>query len=73
MERSVMGLVHWIAIHWFELCALVLLIANLWFVSSILEVLRETNRWLDFLTSRWDQLARPVEPGTNETSEPRYD
>ena len=68
-----MGLVRWIAIHWFELSALVLLIANLWFVSSILEVLRETNRWLDFLTSRWDQLARPVEPGTRETSEPRYD
>jgi hypothetical protein len=66
-----MGIIHWIAIHWFELCALVLLIANLWFVSSILEVLRETNRWLNFLSSRWDSLARPAEPESNALSVPK--
>jgi hypothetical protein len=51
-------MLHWVAIHWFELSALVLLVANLLFVSKILEVLRNTNRWLDFLSVRWDQLTR---------------
>jgi hypothetical protein len=49
-------MVHWVGIHWFELSALVLLIANLWLVSKILETMRETSRWLDFLSVRWDQL-----------------
>ena len=51
-------MLHWVAIHWFELSALVLLVANLLFVSKILEALRDTNRWLDFLSMRWDQLTR---------------
>ena len=40
----------WAIIHWFELGTLALLCLNLWFVSSVLNVLRETNRWLAFLT-----------------------
>ena len=48
---------HWAVIHWFELSTLVLLSLNLWFVVSVLEVLRQTSRWLDFLSVRWDQLA----------------
>ena len=48
---------HWVVIHWFELNTLVLLGLNLWFVVSVLEVLRQTSRWLDFLSVRWDQFA----------------
>jgi hypothetical protein len=48
--------VGWVIIHWFELGTLVLLCLNLWFVSSVLNALRETNRWLSFLTRvRWDE------------------
>lgn len=36
----------WVIIHWFELGTLELLCLNLWFVSSVLSALRETNRWL---------------------------
>ena len=47
----------WIIIHWFELLTLVLLCLNLWFVSSVLHALRETNRWLSFLSSmQWDRV-----------------
>lgn len=47
---------NWVIIHWFELGTLVLLCLNLWFVSSVLNALRETNRWLAFLTRiRWDE------------------
>ena len=47
---------HWVVIHWFELSTLVLLGLNLWFVSSVLNALRETNRWLSFLSSiPWGQ------------------
>lgn len=46
----------WIIIHWFELSTLVLLCLNLWFVFSVVNALRETNRWLSFLSSiQWDQ------------------
>ncbi len=46
----------WVIIHWFELSTLVLLCLNLWFVSSVLNALKETNRWLSFLSSiPWGQ------------------
>jgi hypothetical protein len=55
----------WVVIHWFELTTLVLLCLNLWFVSSVLQALRETNRWLAFLTRlRWDE--RSETPGPAE-------
>jgi len=48
--------IRWIIIHWFELSTLTLLCLNLWFVTSVLNALRETNRWLSFLSSiQWDQ------------------
>lgn len=51
---------HWIIFHWFELSTLALLCLNLWFVSAVLGALRETNRWLSFLsTLQWD---RPTPP-----------
>ena len=43
-------MVRWVIIHWFELGTLVLLCLNLWFVFSVLNALRETNRWLAFLS-----------------------
>ena len=46
----------WIIIHWFELSTLTLLSLNLWFVSAVLNALRETNRWLSFLSGiQWDR------------------
>jgi hypothetical protein len=46
----------WLVIHWFEVGTLVLLCLNLWFVSSVLNTLRETNRWLVFLSRiRWNE------------------
>jgi hypothetical protein len=48
---------HWIVVHWFELSTLLLLGLNLWFVASVLGVLRETSRWLEFLSVRWERLA----------------
>ena len=49
--------VGWAIIHWFELGTLALLCLNLWFVSSVLNALRETNRWLAFLTRvRWNEI-----------------
>jgi len=53
-----MDMVHWMVIHWFELSTLGLLILNLWFVYSVLEVMRQTNRWLNFLSLRWDQISQ---------------
>ena len=54
---------NWAIIHWFELGTLVLLSLNLWFVSSVLGTLRETNRWLAFLTRvRWDETHGPADP-----------
>jgi hypothetical protein len=48
--------VGWVIIHWFELGTLALLSLNLWFVSAVLNALRETNHWLAFLTRvRWDE------------------
>jgi hypothetical protein len=53
----------WVIIHWFELGTLVLLCLNLWFVSSVLHALRETNRWLVFLSRvRWDETHGPGDP-----------
>lgn len=53
----------WVIIHWFELGTLVLLCFNLGFVSSVLHAMRETNRWLAFLTRiRWDETHGPTDP-----------
>jgi hypothetical protein len=57
--------VGWVIIHWFELGTLLLLCLNLWFVSLVLNALRETNRWLAFLTRvRWDEQQGPMPPIT---------
>ena len=54
---------HWIIIHWFELSTLVLLGLNLWFITAVLNALRETNRWLSFLSGiEWDQRHTPDPP-----------
>ena len=46
----------WVIWHWFELGTLVLLCLNLWFVSAVLNALRETNRWIAFLSRvQWEQ------------------
>ena len=46
----------WIILHWFELGTLVLLCLNLWFVLTVLNSLRETNRWIGFLSRiQWEQ------------------
>ena len=39
----------WIRVHWFELAALALLLANLWFVFGILTILKAINEALVFL------------------------
>ncbi len=50
----------WVVMHWFELGTLALLLLNLWFVSSVLNVLRETNRWLTVLSRiQWDRTQEP--------------
>jgi hypothetical protein len=55
--------VRWAIVHWFELGTLVLLCLNLWFVFSVLNALRETNRWLAFLSRvRWDETHEPESP-----------
>jgi len=47
---------NWVILHWFELGTLVLLCLNLWFVSTVLNTLRETNRWIAFLSRvQWEQ------------------
>ena len=46
----------WVRLHWFELGTLLLLCLNLWFVSAVLNALRETNRWIGFLSRiQWEQ------------------
>jgi hypothetical protein len=50
----------WLIMHWFEFSTLALLSLNLWFVSSVLNALRETNRWLNFLSRlQWDHTQPP--------------
>jgi hypothetical protein len=57
----------WVLVHWFELGTLVLLCLNLWFVSSVLNTLRETNRWLAFLTRvRWEETQAAANPFERE-------
>lgn len=51
----------WVRVHWFELSALTLLGLNLWFISSVLGAMRETNAWLALLARYLDERARPVE------------
>jgi hypothetical protein len=54
----------WVIIHWFELGTLGLLCLNLWFVSSVLNAQRETNRWLAFLIRvRRDETQGPTNSG----------
>lgn len=53
----------WIRVHWFELAALALLLANLWFVFGILNVLSAINEALVFLGSR---SARSSDESTRE-------
>ncbi len=61
----------WVIIHWFELGALALLSLNLWFVSSVLNALRETNYWLAFLTRvRWDETEGPKHANEGQSSPP---
>jgi hypothetical protein len=47
----------WIRVHWFELAALALLLANLWFVFGILSVLRAINQALVFLSGGSDRTS----------------
>ena len=55
----------WAIIHWFELGTLVLLCLNLWFVFLVLNALRETNRWIAFLSSlQWEQTREPETDAT---------
>ena len=50
----------WVTMHWFELGTLVLLCLNLWFVFVVLNALRETNRWIAFLSRiQWEQTREP--------------
>ena len=61
----------WVIIHWFELGTLILLCLNLWFVFSVLHALRETNRWLVFLSRiRWDESRGPESPDLAPTDGP---
>ena len=54
----------WVILHWFELGTLVLLCLNLWFVSAVLNALRETNRWMALLSRiHWEQTHEPPEAG----------
>jgi len=54
----------WVILHWFELGTLVLLCLNLWFVSSVLNALRETNRWIGLLSRiQWEQTHEGI-PGS---------
>jgi len=55
-------LLNWIILHWFEVGTLVLLCLNLWFVSTVLNALRETNRWIAFLSSVQSEQARGSPP-----------
>src|SRR6202040_1024512 len=62
----------WAIIHWFELGTLALLCLNLWFVSSVLNALRETNHWLAFLTRvRWDEIHGPENPSEGRPNFPK--
>jgi hypothetical protein len=64
--------VGWVIIHWFELGTLALLCLNLWFVSSVLNALRETNRWLAFLMRvRWDEIHGLESPTEGRPSSPK--
>ena len=57
----------WVVLHWFELGTLALLCLNLWFVSSVLGALRETNRWIAFLSRiQWEHTQEPA-PGSAPT------
>jgi hypothetical protein len=63
--------VGWAIIHWFELGTLALLCLNLWFVSAVLNALRETNRWLVFLTRvRWNEAGGQESPSDDPRTPP---
>ena len=57
----------WVILHWFELGTLVLLCLNLWFVSTVLNALRETNRWIAFLSRVQSEQAQGS-PGSSAPS-----
>ena len=62
----------WVMIHWFELATLALLCLNLWFVSSVLNALRETNHWLVFLMRiRWGEIHGPENPSEGRPNFPQ--
>ena len=62
----------WAIIHWFELSTLALLCLNLWFVSSVLNALRETNHWLAVLMRiRWDEIHGPENPSEGRPNFPQ--
>ena len=46
----------WIAIHWFELTTMVLLLLNLWFVFEVLKVLRAVKDALMLLAGWFDRM-----------------
>lgn len=59
----------WVVIHWFELTALALLCANLWFVFEVLKVLRAVKdglilvaEWFDSTRSEKKENRGPGEP-----------
>jgi hypothetical protein len=63
--------VGWAIFHWFELGTLALLCLNLRFVSSVLKALRETNRWLAFLTRvQCDETHGPRNPTEGRPNPP---
>jgi len=67
---TVWDLAIWIRIHWFELAALALLSANLWFALGILNVLRAMNEALVFLGSGpITFVTRARQGGTRRTRE----
>jgi hypothetical protein len=54
-------MIPWVRLHWFEVSALLLLVLNLWFISSVLGAIRETNTWLALLARYLDERARSTE------------
>lgn len=49
-----------------ELSTLMLLFPDLWVVSAALATLKETNRWLAFLSSvQWEQTNNPRAPNSS--------
>ena len=58
----------WIIIHWFELSTLGLLCLNLWFIATVLKVLRSVNHWLTFLAAWFDRNQEDDQTGPGSGS-----